>query len=158
MRKKLVVSSLVACTALLLSSSVVLAANNWLGKWTLDIAASHYTAGQAPKSQTLTFEATAGGITLTADGVDADGKPLHTSYESKFDGKDVPWSGNPDADTATPLRIDDNNYTNGWKKGGKVVLDSKVAVSADGKTLTILQTGTNAKGVAVKNTLIFRRG
>jgi hypothetical protein len=158
MRKKLVVSSLVVCTALLLSNSVVLAANNWLGKWTLDVAASHYSGGPAPKVQTLTFEATAGGIKLTLDGVAADGAALHSSYESKFDGKDVPWTGNPDADTATPLRIDDNNYSNAWKKGGKVVMDSKVTVSADGKTLTISQTGTNAKGVAVKNTLVCHRG
>jgi hypothetical protein len=158
MRKKLVLSSLVVCTALLLSNSVVLAANNWVGKWTLDVAASHYTGAPAPKSQTLTFEATAGGIKLTSHGVAADGTPLHSSYESKFDGKDVPWEGNPDADTATPLRIDDNNDTNMWKKGGKDVVDSKVTVSADGKTLTISQTGTNAKGVAVKNTVVFVRG
>lgn len=157
MRKKLVASSLVACVALMLSSTVVLAADNWLGTWTLDAASSKYTPGPAPKSQTLTFEATAGGIKLTTHGVAADGSALHSSYESKFDGKDVPWMGNPDADMAAPMRVDSNDYTNTWKKAGKVVMTAKVKVSADGKTLNITQTGTDAKGNAVKNHAVYHK-
>ena len=46
-------------------------------------------------------------------------------YVSRFDGKDVPWKGNPDADTAAAKRIDDNNYENLWKKGGAVTVTAK---------------------------------
>ena len=41
--------------------------------------------------------------------------------------------------------------------GGKVTIKAKVVVSANGKTLTVTQTGTNSKGQAVKNRYVFDR-
>jgi hypothetical protein len=157
MRKKLLKVSLAACCAIVLSSSVSLAADNWLGTWNIDLAKSKYSPGPAPKSLTLKFEATAGGIKFTGDGVGADGKPTHTMYVSKYDGKDVPYEGNPDADMAAPRKMDDNSYSNTWKKGGKATITSKVVVSADGKTMTITLTGTNAKGEAVNHTVVYNK-
>ena len=157
MRNKRLLVSLAACGALVLSSSVALAADNWLGTWNLDVAKSKYSPGPAPKSLTLKFEATPGGIKFTGDGVSADGKPNHSMFLSKFDGKDVPYEGNPDADIASPMKIDDNSYSNTWKKGGKATITAKVAVSADGKTMTITQTGSNAKGEAVNHTIVYNK-
>jgi hypothetical protein len=149
--------SLVACCAVVLSSSVALGAENWLGTWNMDAAKSKYSPGPAPKSLTLKFEATPGGIKFTGDGVSADGKPVHSMFLSKYDGKDVPYEGNPDADTAAPMKIDDNSYSNTWKKGGKMTISAKVVVAADGKTMTITQTGKNAKGEAVNNTIMYNK-
>ena len=157
MRKNLLMVSLAACCALVLSSSVALAADNWLGTWTLDSAKSKFSPGPGPKSLTLKFEATPGGIKFTGDGVGADGKPAHSMYVSKYDGKDVPYEGNPDADMAAPMKIDDNSYTNTWKKGGKKTIAAKVVVSADGKTMNITQTGTNAKGETVTNSIVYNK-
>lgn len=157
MRKNLLRVSLAACCALVLSSSVVLAAESWLGTWNLDAAKSKYSPGPAPKSLTLKWEATPAGTKFTGDGVGADGKPNHSAYVSKFDGKEVPYEGNPDADTASPMKIDDNSYSNTWKKGGKVTISGKLVVSANGKTLTITQGGTNAKGEAVNITAVFNK-
>ena len=75
-----------------------------------------------------------------------EGKATRAGYTAKFDGKDVPMAGNPNADTATPKKVDDNSYQNTWKKAGKVTITTKGVVSADGKTLTITQSGTDAKG------------
>jgi len=157
MRKNLLMVSLAACCAIVLSSSVVLAAESWLGTWNLDLAKSKFSPGPAPKSLTLKFEPTPAGIKFTGDGVSADGKALHTMYVSKFDGKDVPYEGNPDADTASPKKIDDNSYDNTWKMGGKTTIVGKLVVSKDGKTLTVTQTGTNAKGEAVNNTIVYNK-
>jgi hypothetical protein len=157
MRKHLLMVSLAACCVMVLSSSAVLAAENWLGTWKLDGAKSKYSPGPAPKSLTLKFEATPAGIKFTSEGVGADGKPNHSMYLSKFDGKDVPYEGNPDADTSSPMKIDDNGYSNTWKKGGKPTIMAKVVVSADGKRMTITQTGTNAKGEAVNNTIVYTK-
>jgi len=144
-------------SVMLLASSTAVAADNWLGTWKLNLAKSKFSPGPAPKSLTLKFEASQDGIKLTSDGVDADGKPTHGSYTSKFDGKDVPWAGNPNADTASPKRIDANSYQNTWKKDGKVTVTAKAVVSADGKTLTVTQTGKNAKGEAVNTTAVYDR-
>jgi hypothetical protein len=157
MRKNSLKISLAACCAIVLSSSLALAADNWLGTWKLDAAKSKYSPGPAPKSLTLKFEMTPAGIKLTSDGVAADGAVMHGEYVSKFDGKDAAWAGNPDADMASPKKIDDNSYENTWKKGGKTTTIGKLVVSNDGKTLTVTQTGTNAKGQAVNSTIVYNK-
>jgi hypothetical protein len=155
MRKYLLMVSLAACCALVLGTSVALAGDNWVGNWKLNAAKSTFSPGPAPKSQTLKFETTKDGIQLTTDGVTGDGQTVHGGYVSRFDGKDVPWAGNPDADMASPRKIDDNTYENTWKKSGKATMSTKVVVSKDGKVLTVSQTGTNAKGQAVKNVVVY---
>lgn len=155
MRKSVLYGALVICALMVLSSSVVLAADNWNGTWKLDLAKSKYGSAPGPKSQTLKLEATPAGTKLTAEGVDADGKPTHGAWTSKMDGKEVPFTGNPNADAGSPKRVDDNTYTNIWKKGGKVTVTAKVVVSADGKTLTVTQSGKNAKGEAVNITAVY---
>jgi hypothetical protein len=157
MRKSFLVGALVVCAVMVFSSSVVLAADNWLGTWKLNVEKSKVSPGPAPKSLTLKFEASQGVIKLTSDGVNAEGKATHGTYASKFDGKDVPWEGNPEADTAAAKKIDDSTYDNVWKKGGKVTVTAKAVVSKDGKTLTISQTGKNAKGEAVNTTSVFEK-
>jgi len=156
MRKSLLVA-LAVCVVALFSGSVALAADNWLGTWKLNVEKSKASPGPAPKSLTLKFEATKDGTRFTSDGVSADGKPMHGTYTSKFDGKDVPWEGNPEADTAAPKKIDDSSYENVWKKGGKVTITAKAVVSKDGKTLTISQTGKNVKGEAVNANMVFEK-
>ena len=155
MRKSLLVGSL--CSVMILSGSMALAADNWIGTWKLNVAKSKYTPAPGPKSLTLKFEATPAGIKLSSDGVNAEGTATKGSYTSKFDGKDVPWAGNPDADTASAKKVDDNSYVNTWKKGGKAVMTAKVVVSADGKTLTVTQTGKNAKGEDVNYTAVYEK-
>ena len=155
MRKRLLTAALFM--AMVFSSSMALAAENWIGTWKMNVAKSKPGPGPAPKSQTLKFSSSPAGITLNTDGVAADGSVRKGSYTSKFDGKDVPWTGNPDADTAAPKKVDDNNYTNTWKKGGKVTINAKAVVSADGKTLTVTQTGKNAKGEDVNSTAVYEK-
>ena len=153
MRKSLFAGAL--CSVMLLSASMALAADNWVGTWKMNVAKSKSSPGPGPKSQILKFTASPAGITLNSEGVTADGSVRKGSYTSKFDGKDVPWTGNPDADTAAPLKVDDNNYTNTWKKGGNTTINAKAAVSADGKTLTVTQTGKNAKGEDMNSTAVY---
>ena len=157
MRKNPFMVSLAVCCAVVLSSSVALAAENWLGTWKLNAAKSRFKPGPAPKSLTLKFETTTDGIKLTSDGADAAGTPTHGEYVSRFDGKDVPWTGNPDGDTASARKIDDNSYVNVWKKDGKTTITAKAVVSKDGKTFTTSQKGTDAKGQTVNNTVVYDR-
>ena len=129
------------------------AADNWVGSWKLNAAKSK--SANAISAQTLTFEATADGVKLSSEGTDAAGKPMKGSYTSKFDGKDVAWTGNPMADTAAPKRVDANNYENVWKKAGKVTVTARVSVSADGKTLTVTQNGVDPEGKPVSSVAVY---
>jgi hypothetical protein len=96
-------------------------------------------------------------VKYVSDGVEADGKPTRTEFSAKYDGKDYAFSGNPDADTISYKRIDDHTVEATLKKGGKVVQRVTVVVSHDGKTRTLNQTGNDAQGRAISNTVVFDR-
>jgi hypothetical protein len=119
MRKNLLVSSLLLCVATLFGSQAAFASENWLGSWKLNVEKSNFTSENVTRAQTLKFEAMSTGIKLTTEGADPQGKPMQGEYTSNYDGKDVPWTGNPSADMACAKRIDDNSYENVWKMGGK---------------------------------------
>jgi hypothetical protein len=146
----LVLISVLALTA------VVIAADNNVGTWKLNLAKSKYSPGPAPKSQMLTIEAWgADGVKYTADGVGADGKPTRAQFQAKYDGKDYAFTGNPDADLLSYRRIDANSLEATTKLKGKVTIAAKVVVSADGKTRTVTQMGTNAQGQVLNVTSVY---
>jgi hypothetical protein len=139
-------------------SAATMAADSNVGTWKLNLAKSKYSPGPAPKSQTLKIEAWgADGVTYTSDGIDADGKPTHAEFQAKYDGKPVPFKGNPDADMIAYKRIDANTIeaTTQWK--GKVTGHTTAVVSKDGKTRTLTQTGKNAKGQDINNVLVYEK-
>ena len=153
MKKQLIVPSLlVAC----LGASLAMAGEAWVGSWKLN-AAKSTPSTSGLRVDSLKFEATAAGIKLTSNGADAQGKPTQASYTSKFDGKEVPWAGNPLADTAAPKKVDDNSYVNSWKMGGKSTVTAKVVISTDGKTLTVTQDGTDPQGGKVHAVAVYDR-
>ena len=47
-------------------------------------------------------------VKYASDGVGPDGKPMHWEFQAKYDGKAVPFKGNPDADMIASKRIDAN--------------------------------------------------
>ena len=148
----LVVISVMALT------TVAIAADKNVGTWKLNLAKSKYSPGPAPKSQTLKIEAWGDdGVKYTADGVGADGKPTHAEFQAKYNGKDYPFKGNPDADMLSYKRIDANTLEATTTLKGKNTTAIKVVVSADGKTRTVTQTGTNAQGQALNVTSVYER-
>ncbi len=157
MRKVYLARAVAVCGVTLISGSLALAGDNWVGTWKLNLAKSKYSPGPAPKAQTLKFEAMPEGIKLSSEVVNAEGQATKGGYSSKFDGKEVAMAGNANADTAAPRKINDNSYENTWKKAGKVTITTKGVVSADGKTLTITQTGTDAQGRPVSSTAVYEK-
>jgi hypothetical protein len=126
------------------------------GTWKLNVAKSKFSPGPAPKESTATIEADGPGRKVSVTGVAADGTAVKWSYTANFDRKEYKVAGdNPDADVVILRRISANATRTTYKKGGKQTLVNGVSVSADGKTLTVAQTGVNGKGETVKNTLVF---
>jgi hypothetical protein len=151
MKKQLIVPSMLVA---FLGASLAVAGEAWLGSWKLNAAKSQPGAN-AIRVETLKFEATADGVKLTSEGTDAQGKPMHAGYTTKYDGKPVKWTGNPMADTATARKIDDYSYENTWTMAGKGTVTAKVVVSKDGKTLTVTQDGTDASGAKVHSVGVY---
>ena len=129
-----------------------------MGTWKLDVAKSTYKPGPAPKSTTIVVEPAGKGIKVAVDSVQGDGAPLKWGFSSVRDGKtESPVTGNPMFDTVTTTKDSDTTGTNVYKKGGKVVMTTKVSVDATGKILTVTTTGTDPKGQAVHNVSVYTK-
>ena len=125
-----------------------------VGTWKLNLAKSKYNAGEPPKSSTVVIAAAGQGIKLTADTVLADGTARKISYTATYDGKDAVVTGTPDYDGMS-LKKTANGVEGSRKKAGKVVQTYTRVVSADGKTMTVTSTGTNASGGKVDNVQVY---
>lgn len=137
------------------------AANPLLGTWTVNIAKSKYSpADLAPKSGTTTFAAVPGGIRVTNDGVDNQGRKTHQQYTTNFDGKDVACNctidGKPSSNQDSVLwkKIDEYTYDLVAKLKGQVLTTTHIVVARDGKTRTGTATGKNAQGQTINNTVL----
>jgi len=155
MMKRLMTGVFVLATVFAVGT-VTMAADTNVGSWKLDLAKSQYNPGPAPTSQTLKIEAWGGdGVSYSADGTDAAGKPTHWEFQAKYDGKFVPFKGNPDADMISYKRIDASTIESTTQLNGKVTGHTRAVVSADGKTRTLTQTGKNAKSQDIHNVIVF---
>jgi len=125
-----------------------------LGTWKLNEAKSKLAPGVG-KNVTVTYEKAGDSIKATIDGMDADGKATHSEWTGKFDGKDYPVTGDATSDMRSYKRVDAHTITVTAKKGDKVTLTARIAVSADGKTRTVTATITNAKGEKVKSVGVY---
>jgi len=82
------------------AGAMCLAANPNMGTWKLNEAKSKLVSG-VTKNSTVVFEAAGDSVKVTIDGTDASGKPVHSEWTGKLDGKDLLIAV---SDTPTPRR------------------------------------------------------
>jgi hypothetical protein len=124
-----------------------------MGTWKLNEAKSKLSGKQ--RNHTVVYEAAGDQTKVTTDGVDENGNPAHSEWTGKFDGKDYPVTGDPNADTRSYTQPNSRTLTLKNKKNGKVTLTGRVVVSRDGKSRTVTTTATNAQGKKVTNTSVY---
>ena len=152
------VRTLAAVVAVVAAFATPSFAQNPVGVWKANIAKSKFSPGPAPKSITITTTSVAGGSFRSVnENVPVTGTPTKTDVTYKFDGTDNKITGNPNADTQSYTRVDDRRWTVVAKKAGKATMTSKIEMSADGKSRTTTQTGTDAKGRAVNNFIVYEK-
>ena len=155
---------IVLCSAALLALAQTPAVNPLVGSWKINIAKSKYSpADLASKSGTSKIEAAGGGIKLTVDTVDNQGRKVHQEYTANFDGKDVRCNctidgkPSPNQDTVAWKKIDDYTYDLVAKLNGQVLTTTRIAVARDGKSRTNTATGKNAQGQTVSNVVLYEK-
>jgi hypothetical protein len=152
MKRKTMLLSLVG---LLAAASVCFAADNPnMGTWKLNEAKSKIAAGTA-KNHTVVYAAAGDSVKVTVDGVDGDGKPTHTEWTGKFDGKDYAVTGDSTSDMRSYKQVNANTLSMTNHKDGKVSITGTIVVSADGKTRTVTTHTTDAKGARVTSTAVY---
>jgi hypothetical protein len=110
-----------------------------MGTWKLNEAKSQLGPG-AMKNNTVVYAPAGDMIKITVDGVDKDGKPTHSEWTGKFDGKDYPVTGTPSHDSRSYIPAGKHSLSFTAKKGGKTIQTGKVTVAADGKSRTVTTT------------------
>ena len=127
------------------------------GTWDLDVSASTFNPGPGRTRDTRTDSVDGDRIHLTGTVVYADGRVENIQFEAALDGKDYAPTGNPRVETIAQVRVDAYTVATTTKRGGKVTATSTRHVSKDGKTMTLTTKGTDEKGVAFDNTLVFKK-
>ena len=128
-----------------------------IGTWKLNVAQSTFTPGPGWQSQIRVYAPDPAGISVTWTGVDAKGETMRVHYTYAYDGRDYAMAGSASYDTLNAVRIDAWTVRSEEKRDGKTVGIAVRTVSRDGKVLTITDTGTNRKGQAFSQLLVFDR-
>ena len=127
-----------------------------MGTWKLNESKSKLTRGTA-KNHTVVYDGhrIRNKVAVTADGVDADGRPTHSEWKGKFDGKDYEVTGDPTSDMRAYTKVNDQTLDMTAKKGGKIVATGRIVAAADGKSRVVTLNGTTAKGKKFTNTAVY---
>ena len=128
-----------------LAAVACFAASPQMGTWKLNEAKSKLAPGMG-KNTAVTYTEQGDKIKVTVDGVDKDGKPTHSVWVGKFDGKAYPAKGNLSWNSAAYKVISDRTNDITTMKDGKVLWTGRITVSADGKSRTVAVNGTDAQG------------
>jgi len=150
MKTRKIVMTLAVC---LVAVAVSFASPN-MGTWKLNEAKSNFPPG-ASKNTTVVYEAAGDNVKVTVDGIDGGGKPTHNEWTGKFDGKDYPLVGDPNAGTRSYKKVDDRTTELTNKKDGKVTATGRIVISPDGKSRTVTVSGTDGKGKKVNYTAVY---
>jgi hypothetical protein len=151
MRARTILLTLALC---FVGVAVCFANNPNMGTWKLNEAKSTFSPG-ATKNTTVVYEAAGDDVRVTTDGTDGDGKPTHTEWTGKFDGKDYPVSGDPSSDTRSYKKINDLTLALTNKKGGTVTTTGRIVVSADGKSRTVTTSRTDSAGKKATSSAVY---
>jgi hypothetical protein len=125
-----------------------------MGTWKLNESKSKLATG-APKNHTVVYESAGDSVKVTVDGTDASGKATHSEWTGKFDGKDYPVTGDPNSDTRSYERRTVHKTGFKAKKDNKVTLTGTIITSVDGKSRTVVVSGTDAQGNKYKSTAVY---
>jgi hypothetical protein len=153
-RREMKIKTIVMTLALCFIAVTAAFASPNMGTWKLNEAKSKFPPG-ASKNLTVVYEAAGDNVKVTVDGVDGDGKPTHNEWTGKFDGKDYPVTGDPNADTRSYKIVNAHTTDLTNKKGGKIGLTGRIVVSADGKSRTVTVHGTDAMGKKITSTAVY---
>jgi len=125
--------------------------SKFMGTWKLNEGKSKLAPG-ATKITSVTYATSGDSIKITTDGMDKDGKPTHTEWTGKFDGKDYPATGETEYDSRSYTPASHHSLSMNMKKGGKTVMTGTVNLSSDGKSRTVVTKGSEP---SMNNTAVY---
>lgn len=151
MKARTIVATLAVC---LMGIGVGFAQEALMGTWKLNEAKSKLAPG-APKNNTVVYEGAGDSVKVTIDGTDSAGSPTHSEWTGKLDGKYYPVTGDPNSDSRSLERRTTHKFGFTAKKGDKVTVSGTIILSVNGKTRTVISSGTDAQGKKMKSEAVY---
>lgn len=140
------------------ASTLLLAADPFVGTWKLNPAKSKYSAGAPhPKEATVLIEEQGDNYQVTVTGTYEDGSPLSVKYTVPIKGGtgQVQEGAGGMFDGVSSKRISANQRENSYMKGGKEAGTRRSVVSKSGKVMTNTFRGTDAQGNPITTVEVF---
>lgn len=128
-----------------MAASPHMAANPQMGTWKLNEAKSKLHPGMG-KNAMVVYAEKGDKIQVTVDGMDKDGKPTHSVWLGKWDGKAYKAKGNMAYDAVAYRVVNEHTNDITFMKGGKATGSGQITVAKDGKSRTVTVHGTDADG------------
>ena len=151
MKVRNIVMAAVVCLA---GATASFAADANMGTWKLNEAKSKLAPG-TPKNNSVVYEPAGDSVKVTIDGTDGAGNPTHNEWTGKFDGKDYPVTGDANSDSRSVERRSKHKLGFTVKKDKKVTITGTIILSVDGKSRTVISSGTDAQGKKFKSTAVY---
>jgi hypothetical protein len=128
------------------------------GTWKLDAAKSKLGKGTG-RNDVVNYEYEFPGLRtkVLIDGVDAHGHAFHSAWEGRFDGQERPVTGDPNSDSRSYTKVNENTLDFTVKKAGHVVATGRIVVAADEKTRTVTSWSTDSKGKKIKSIAFYHK-
>jgi hypothetical protein len=136
------------------AATACFAASPHMGTWKLNEAKSKLIPGMG-KNTTVTYSEQKDKMKVTVAGVDKDGKPTHSVWIGKADGKAYPVKGNLPYNSVAYKVVNERTYDLTAMKDGKMLWTGKSTISADGKSRTVDLNGTGADGKKFKGKAVY---
>jgi hypothetical protein len=125
-----------------------------MGTWKLNEAKSKLVPGMG-KSMTVVYSEKKDKIKVEVDGVDKDGKKVHSVWVGMFDGKAYPTKGNGGWDSAAYKVCERSRERDHDDERWKGRLDGENHRLSDGKSRTVTTNGTDANGKKFKGKAFY---
>lgn len=146
--------AVVAVALSFMGATACFAANQQMGTWKLNEAKSKLVPAMG-KNMTVVYTEMKDKMKVTVDGVDKDGKPTHSVWVGKWDGKAYPTKGNLTWNSAAYKVVNDLTNDITTFKDGKIAWSGRITVAADGKSRTVTINGTGADGKTFKAKAVY---
>jgi len=145
------VAAAVIALVVTVAHSIDVAAQNekFLGIWELNLTKSSITRGTPPRSEMIVNVAEPGGFRSVLSVVTERGTSVEIHHYN-FDGNFHQTEGS-DPRELSFRRVDQNRIEQDTRRNGQITVKRRIELSADGKTMTVVASGTTGGGQPYEN-------
>ena len=126
-----------------------------MGTWKLNEAKSKLAPGTGKNMTVVYSPGVKDAIKVTVDGVDKDGKPMHSVWIGMFNGKSYVVKGDKTSDSRGYTMVNDHTLDMTVRKDGKVTATGKIVVAKNGKSRVVTLNWVGADGKKTKTKAVY---